>query len=149
MYSNVKDSKVGHGVNIYDFCNIYGCTIGDGTQIGSHVEVQRGAIIGKNCKISSHSFVCDGVTIEDDVFIGHGVMFINDRKPKSRNADGSRQRDGDWILEKTTVKKGASVGSNATILCGVIIGEEAIVGAGSVVTRDVRDKATVKGNPAK
>ena len=149
MYSNLKDSKVGRGVNIYSFCNIYGCTIGDETQIGSHVEIQRGAIIGKNCKISSHSFVCDGVIIEDNVFIGHGVMFINDRKPRSCNSDGTKQQGGDWILEKTTVEKGASVGSNATILCGITIGADSTVGAGSVVTKDVPPNSTVYGNPAR
>lgn len=149
MYSNVKDSKVGTGVNIYSFCNIYGCTIGDETQIGAHVEIQRGAVIGKNCKISSHSFICDGVTIEDGVFVGHGVMFINDRKPKSCNENGTKQKEGDWTLEKTIVKKGASIGSNATILCGITIGTDAIVGAGSVVTKDVPPESIVCGNPAR
>ncbi len=149
MYSNVKDVILGDGVQIYSFCNIYGCSIGDGTKVGSYVEIQRGAKIGKNCKISSHSFVCDGVEIEDGVFVGHGVMFTNDKIPKACNSDGSKQKDGDWKMEKTVVKKGASIGSNATILCGIEIGENAIVGAGSVVTKSVPANTIVKGNPAK
>ncbi len=149
MYSNIKDADLGQGVSIYNFCNIYGCSIGDGTKIGSYVEIQKGAKIGKNCKISSHSFICDGVEIEDEVFVGHGVMFTNDKIPKSCNPDGSKCGDGDWKLEKTLVKRGSSIGSNATILCGIEIGENAIVGAGSVVTKSVLANTIVKGNPAK
>lgn len=132
-----------------DLVNMYGCTIGSGTRIGPFVEVQKNSFIGRNCKISSHSFVCEGVTIEDEVFIGHGVMFTNGRFPHSTNTDGTLQRDGDWELTKTVIKRRASVGSNATIIAGVVIGEGALVGAGSVVTRDVPDYALVVGNPAR
>ena len=149
MYSNVKDTKMGRAVTVHNYVNVYGCEIGERTTLGSYVEVQKNATIGKNCKISSHSFVCEGVTIEDGVFVGHGVMFINDKKPKACNEDGSKQQDGEWQLEKTIVKKGASIGSNATILCGIEIGESAIVGAGSVVTKNVPANTTVYGNPAK
>jgi len=137
------------GVSVHNYVNVYGCEIGGNTTLGSYVEVQKNAKIGKNCKISSHSFVCEGVEIEDEVFVGHGVMFINDKKPKACNVDGSKQRDGDWKLEKTIVRKGASIGSNATILCGIEIGESAVVGAGSVVTKDVPPNSIVYGNPAK
>ncbi len=142
------DVILGKDVKIYAFVNLYGCVIGDESKIGTFVEIQRGARIGSRVKISSHSFICEGVTIEDEVFIGHGVMFINDRYPRSTTTDGSVQNPEDWDLETTVVKRRASIGSNATILCGVTIGENAIVGAGSVVTRDVPDGAIVAGNPA-
>jgi UDP-2-acetamido-3-amino-2,3-dideoxy-glucuronate N-acetyltransferase len=128
--------------------NLYGCTVGSGSRIGTFVEIQRGATIGRNCKISSHTFICEGVTIEDGVFVGHGVMFINDRAPRAVNSDGSLQTDADWNLERTVVKNRASIGSNATILCGVTIGEGALVGAGAVVTRDVPPHTVVAGVPA-
>ena len=140
---------MGRAVTVHNYVNVYGCEIGEYTTLGSYVEVQKNARIGKNCKISSHSFVCEGVTIEDEVFVGHGVMFINDKKPKACNDDGSKQKDGDWTLETTIVRKGASIGSNATILCGIEIGEYAIVGAGSVVTKNVPPNSVVYGNPAK
>lgn len=149
MYSNVKDSVLGLGVVVHSYVNVYGCEIGEDTTLGSYVEVQKNAKIGRNCKISSHTFVCEGVVIKDRVFVGHGVMFINDKKPRSCNSDGSRQEDGDWELESTVVKSGASIGSNATILCGIEIGENAIIGAGSVVTKDVPANTVVYGNPAK
>jgi UDP-2-acetamido-3-amino-2,3-dideoxy-glucuronate N-acetyltransferase len=132
-----------------DLVNLYGCSIGDGTRVGAFVEIQREAAIGRNCKISSHSFVCSGVRVEDGVFIGHGVMFVNDRYPSAVNADGSLQSAADWECVPTFVRARASVGSNATILCGVTIGEQALVGAGAVVTRDVPDFAIVAGVPAK
>ena len=148
MYSNVKDSVLGRGVTVHNYVNVYGCEIGKNTTLGSYVEVQKNAKIGKDCKISSHSFVCEGVVIEDRVFVGHGVMFINDKKPKACNSDGSKQQDGDWKMENTVVKSGASIGSNATILCGIEIGENAIIGAGSVVTKDVPANTVAYGNPA-
>jgi UDP-2-acetamido-3-amino-2,3-dideoxy-glucuronate N-acetyltransferase len=132
-----------------DLVNLYGCTLGQGTRIGPFVEIQKGALIGRNCKVSSHTFICEGVTIEDEVFIGHGVMFTNDRYPRAANLDGSLQTESDWKLEKTIVKRRASVGSNATILCGVTIGEGALVAAGAVVTKNVPDYAIVAGVPAK
>ena len=141
--------KVGENVRIFNFVNAYGCSIDDGSKVGSFVEIQKGSTIGKNCKISSHSFICEGVHIEDHVFIGHNVTFINDRFPKSTNEDGSMQTDEDWTLEETFVRKRASVGSSATILCGVTIGEGALVGAGSVVTKDVPPRTVVAGNPAR
>jgi UDP-2-acetamido-3-amino-2,3-dideoxy-glucuronate N-acetyltransferase len=141
--------KTGKDVRIFNFVNAYGCSIDDGSKIGAFVEIQKGVTIGKNCKISSHSFVCEGVHIEDNVFIGHGVMFTNDLFPHATNADGSPQTEADWNLVETYVKKGASIGSNATILCGITIGENALVGAGAVVTKDVPENTTVVGNPAR
>ncbi len=146
---SINNVLVGEDVKIYDFVNLYGCSIDDGTKVGTFVEIQKGVKIGKNCKISSHTFICEGVEIEDNVFIGHNVTFINDRFPKATNPDGSLQNEADWHLEKTIVKKGASIGSSATVLCGVIIGENAIIGAGSVVTKNVADNTIVAGNPAK
>lgn len=143
------DVKLGQDVQIYNFVNLYGCEIGDGTKIGSFVEIQKGATVGRHCKVSSHSFICEGVSIADDVFIGHGVIFINDKYPRATSADGSLQTEADWQVVKTLVERGASIGSGATILCGVTIGAEAIIGAGAVVTRDVPARATVAGNPAR
>jgi UDP-2-acetamido-3-amino-2,3-dideoxy-glucuronate N-acetyltransferase len=146
-----KDVVLGEGVRIFqpDLVNLYGCEIGDGTKIGAFVEVQRGAAIGRNCKISSHTFICSGVKIEDGVFIGHGVMFTNDRHPRAVNADGSLQTEADWTCIETLVKARCSIGSNATILCGITIGTGAMVGAGAVVTKDVADYAVVAGVPAR
>ncbi len=141
--------KTGKDVRIFNFVNAYGCSIDDGSKVGAFVEIQKGVTIGKNCKISSHSFICEGVHIEDDVFIGHGVMFTNDLFPRATNADGSPQTEADWNLIETYIKKGASIGSNATILCGITIGENALVGAGAVVTKDVPENTTVVGNPAR
>ncbi|MFN3851094.1 MAG: acyltransferase [Spirosomataceae bacterium] len=146
---NLKNVKVGDNVKIYDFVNAYGCEIGDNTKVGTFVEIQKGAIIGKNCKISSHSFICEGVEIEDNVFIGHNVTFINDLFPRATNDDGSMQTEQDWKMEQTYIRKGASIGSSVTILCGVTIGAGSIVGAGSVVTKDIPDNVIVAGNPAK
>ncbi len=143
------DVKLGQDVIIYHFVNLYGCEIGDGTRIGSFVEIQKGAFVGRNCKVSSHTFICEGVTIADDVFIGHGVIFINDKYPRATNADGSPQSESDWKVVETSVGRGASIGSGATVLCGVTIGEYAIVGAGAVVTRDVPAGTSVAGNPAR
>jgi UDP-2-acetamido-3-amino-2,3-dideoxy-glucuronate N-acetyltransferase len=143
------DVKLGKDVKIYAFVNLYGCEIGDETKIGTFVEVQRGVKIGKRVKISSHTFICEGVSIEDEVFIGHSVTFINDRYPRATNEDGSLQTDTDWTLERTLIKKRASIGSGTTILCGLTVGEGAIVGAGSVVTDDVPDGAVMAGNPAR
>jgi acetyltransferase-like isoleucine patch superfamily enzyme len=140
---------LGENVSLQDFVNLYGCRIGDNTKIGPFVEIQRNVTVGRNCKIQSHSFLCEGVTIEDEAFVGHGVMFINDRYPRSATAEGSLQTEADWKVVPTVVKKGASIGSNATILCGVTVGEGAIVGAGSVVTKDVPPRTIVAGNPAK
>ena len=142
------DVKRGRDVKIYAFVNLYGCEIGDESKIGAFVEIQKGVRIGRRVKISSHTFVCEGVTIEDEVFIGHGVMFINDRYPRASTPEGELQTEADWEPVPTIVKKGASIGSNATILCGVTIGEGAIVGAGSVVTKDVPPFTIVAGNPA-
>lgn len=148
-YSRIaSDVKLGRDVKIYAFVNLYGCEIGDESKIGTFVEIQKGAKIGKHVKVSSHSFICEGVTIEDEVFIGHGVMFINDKYPRATTEDGSLQSEADWVCVPTLIKKRASIGSNATILCGVTIGEGALVGAGSVVTRDVPAGAVVAGNPA-
>ncbi|MCR4410350.1 MAG: acyltransferase [Candidatus Saccharicenans sp.] len=143
------DVRLGENVKIFAFVNLYGCTIGDNTKIGTFVEIQKGAVIGKNCKISSHTFICEGVTIEDGVFIGHGVTFINDLYPRATTEEGSLQTEQDWKVIPTLVKKRASIGSGATILAGVTIGEEAIVGAGSVVTKDVPPRTVVAGNPAR
>ena len=143
------DVKLGEGVKIYDFVNLYGCEIGDHSKIGTFVEIQKGAKIGKNCKISSHTFICEGVTIEDDVFIGHNVTFINDMYPRSTVDGGGLQTEADWVCIPTLIKKGASVGSSTTILAGVTVGEKAIVGAGSVVTKDVPQGMIVAGNPAR
>ena len=142
------DVKLGSNVKLSQFINLYGCEIGDDTKIGAFVEVQKNATIGKRCKISSHTFVCEGVSIEDNVFIGHGVMFINDSYPRA-TSDGRLQTEADWKVERTVVKKGASIGSGATVLSNISIGENAIVGAGSVVTKDVPANAIVAGNPAK
>jgi acetyltransferase-like isoleucine patch superfamily enzyme len=141
--------KVGTGVRIFNFVNAYGCEIGDNTKVGTFVEIQKNARIGRNCKISSHSFICEGVEIGDEVFIGHNVSFINDKVPRAANPDGSPQTEADWKVVPTQVRKGASIGTSATILCGVTIGERAVVGAGSVVTRDVPAGAVVAGNPAR
>ena|SRR5437868_6625940 len=142
------DVKLGCDVVIHHFVNLYGCQIGDGSKIGSFVEIQKNARIGRNCKISSHSFICEGVTIEDEVFIGHGVTFINDKVPRATNSKGELQTDDDWKPVPTIVRRGASIGSGATILSGITIGERAVVGAGAVVTKDVPADTTVLGNPA-
>lgn len=150
QFVSIADSvKLGKDVKIFNFVNLYGCEIGDGTKIGTFVEIQKGATIGKNCKISSHTFICEGVHIEDHCFIGHNVTFINDKYPRATTGDGSLQTEADWICEPTFVKRGASIGSSVTILCGLTIGENAIVGAGSVVTKDVPPNSVVAGNPAR
>jgi len=141
--------KLGKDVKIFDFVNLYGCEIGDGTKIGTFVEIQKNARVGKNCKISTHTFICEGVVIEDDVFVGHGVMFINDKYPRSTREDGSLQTESDWKVVPTLIKRGASIGTNTTVLCGVTVGEHAVVGAGSVVTKDVPAKTIVAGVPAR
>jgi acetyltransferase-like isoleucine patch superfamily enzyme len=143
------DVKLGKDVRFSKFINLYGCEIGDESRIGAFVEIQKNAVVGRRCKISSHTFICEGVTIEDHVFIGHGVTFINDSYPRATTPDGALQTASDWKVERTLVKKGASIGSGATILSNLTIGERAIVGAGSVVTRDVPDDAIVAGNPAR
>ena len=144
-----SDVKLGRNVKLSKFINMYGCTVGDDVKIGAFVEIQKNASIGNNCKISSHSFICEGVTIEDAVFIGHSVTFINDMYPRATAAGGQLQTEADWKVDKTVVKKGASIGSGCTILANVTIGEGAIIGAGSVVTKDVPPNAIVAGNPAK
>ena len=143
------DVQLGRDVEVYHFVNLYGCTIGDGTRIGSFVEIQRGASVGRNCKVSSHTFICEGVRIEDEVFIGHGVQFINDKYPRATSGEGRLQTASDWKVEPTHVGRGASIGTGATILGGLTIGERAQIGAGAVVTRDVPPDATVAGNPAR
>lgn len=149
FYQRISDDvKLGSNVRIHDFVNLYGCEIGDDTKIGTFVEVQKGVKIGKCCKISSHSFICEGVTIEDHVFIGHHVVFINDRYPRAVNCNGELQTEADWCAQSTVVKRGASIGSGAVILCNVTLGENAIVGAGSIVTKNVPANAIVAGNPA-
>jgi acetyltransferase-like isoleucine patch superfamily enzyme len=147
--SIAPDVKLGKGVRLSKFINLYGCAIGDETKIGEFVEIQKNAVVGRRCKISSHTFVCEGVTIEDNVFIGHGVTFINDSYPRATTGEGELQSEQDWRVEATLIKRGASIGSGATILSKLVIGENAIVGAGSVVTRDVPPNVIVAGNPAK
>jgi acetyltransferase-like isoleucine patch superfamily enzyme len=144
-----NDVQLGKRVRLGSFINLYGCEIGDDTRVGAFVEVQRGARIGKRCKISSHSFICTGVEIEDDVFIGHGVIFINDRHPRATGTGGLPVTDGEWHLEPIIVKRGASIGSGAVVMCGVVIGESATVGAGALVTRNVQENSLVVGNPAR
>jgi acetyltransferase-like isoleucine patch superfamily enzyme len=149
-FSAVSDDvKLGENVKLGKFINLYGCTIGDNTKIGAFVEIQKNAFIGKNSKISSHTFICEGVSIEDDVFVGHGVVFINDTYPRATNAQGILQTEADWKVERTRVKKGASIGSGATILANITIGENAIVGAGSVVVADIPPNGVAVGNPAR
>ncbi|MGH7913947.1 MAG: acyltransferase [Candidatus Binataceae bacterium] len=144
-----SDVRLGPGVRLSPFVNLYGCEIGADTRLGAFVEVQRDATIGRRCKISSHTFICSGVTIEDEVFIGHGVVFINDRNPRATTEDGAPQTEHDWRMEGTVVRRGASVGSGCVILCGIEIGAHAMIGAGAVVTRDVPPSAVVAGNPAR
>jgi acetyltransferase-like isoleucine patch superfamily enzyme len=146
---NINNVKLGENVKIFDFVNLYGCTIGDNTKVGTFVEIQKNAVIGKNCKISSHTFICEGVHIEDNVFVGHNVTFINDKYPRATNADGALQTEQDWHVEETFIKKGASIGSSSTILSGVTVGENAIIGAGAVVTKDVPSNCIVAGVPAR
>jgi UDP-2-acetamido-3-amino-2,3-dideoxy-glucuronate N-acetyltransferase len=148
-YRMIRDVEFGADVNVYSFTNLYGCSVGDGSRIGTFVEVQAGAAIGANCKVSSHTFVCEGVTIEDGVFVGHGVTFVNDKRPQATADGGALQTAEDWEMLETVVEAGASIGSGATILGGVRIGRGALVGAGAVVTRDVEPGATVVGNPAR
>ena len=148
-FIRLNDVKLGADVKIYSFVNAYGCEIGDESRIGAFVEIQKNVKIGSRCKVSSHTFLCEGVTIEDNVFIGHGVMFTNDKYPRATNADGSPQSEDDWSVVPITVKRGASIGSNATILAGVVIGQGAIVGAGAVVTKDVAPNTIVTGVPAR
>jgi len=143
------DVKLGKNVRLHAFTNLYGCEIGDDVKIGTFVEIQKGAKVGNRCKISSHTFICEGVMLEDEVFIGHNVTFINDRYPRATNVDGALQGEADWACVPTRVKRGASIGSGATLLCGVTVGERALVGAGSVVTRDVPAFSVVAGNPAR
>lgn len=143
------DVKLGRNVRIHGFVNLYGCEIGDETRVGTFVEIQKGAKIGERCKISSHTFICEGVTLEDEVFVGHSVTFINDRLPRATTANGTPQTEADWCCQQTRVKRGASIGSGATVLGGIMIGENALIGAGSVVTKDVPANATVAGNPAR
>jgi acetyltransferase-like isoleucine patch superfamily enzyme len=143
------DVKLGKNVRIYDFTNLYGCEIGDDVKIGTFVEIQKGVRIGSRCKISSHTFICEGVTLEDDVFVGHNVTFTNDRYPRATDGNGRLQTDADWVCIRTLIKRGASIGSGTTLLCGVTVGENAIIGAGSVVTKDVPPEAVMAGNPAR
>ncbi|OGU77925.1 MAG: acetyltransferase [Ignavibacteria bacterium RBG_16_35_7] len=146
---NINNIKLGKDVKIFDFVNLYGCSIDDYSKVGSFVEIQKNASVGKHCKISSHTFICEGVHIEDNVFIGHNVTFINDKYPRATNVDGSMQTESDWKVVKTYIKKGASIGSSSTILCGITVGENSIVGAGSVVTKDVPPNTIVAGVPAR
>lgn len=146
--SIAPDVKLGNNVKLAKFINLYGCSIGDNSKVGAFVEIQKNATVGKNCKVSSHTFVCEGVTIEDDVFVGHGVMFINDKVPRSTSG-GALQTEADWNVVPTVIKKGASLGTNSTIMCGVTVGENAVVGAGSVVLKDVPANTVVAGNPAR
>ena len=148
-YRLINDVEFGEDVVVYSFVNLYGCSIGDGTRIGTFVEIQRGARIGSNCKIQSHTFICDGIDIRDRVFVGHGVMFINDLSPRATADDGSLQTEADWKLVRTVVERGASIGSGAVILGGIRIGAKALIGAGAVVTRDVQPNEIVVGNPAR
>ncbi len=150
LYQRIApDVVLGENVRIFAFVNLYGCVIGDDTKVGTFVEIQKGARIGKRCKISSHSFICEGVVVEDEVFIGHGVTFTNDRYPRATTRDGLMKTDADWKCQSTIVKRGASIGSGVTLLAGITIGERSIIGAGSVVTRDVPPGAVVAGNPAR
>ncbi len=149
MQKIAKDVRLGKDVKIYDFVNLYGCTIGDNTKIGTFVEIQKNTSIGANCKISSHTFICEGVTIEDNVFVGHNVTFINDKFPRATADDGALQTEADWEVIPTIIKKGASIGSSVTLMCNVTVGENAIVGAGAVVTKNVPANTVVAGNPAK
>jgi acetyltransferase-like isoleucine patch superfamily enzyme len=146
---NINNVKLGENVKIFDFVNLYGCSIGDNSKVGTFVEIQKNASIGKNCKISSHTFICEGVHIDDNVFIGHNVTFINDKHPRAANLDGSMQTEADWKVVETYIKKGASIGSSSTIMCGITIGENAIIGAGAVVTKSVPANTIVAGIPAK
>ena len=149
-YQSIADDvQLGKDVKLANFVNLYGCVIDDNTKIGTFVEIQKNAFVGRNCKIQSHTFICEGVTIEDDVFVGHGVTFINDKYPRATNGNGCLQGEADWQVVPTVIKKGASIGSGSTILCNVTIGEKAIVGSGSVVTKDVPPYTIVAGNPAK
>jgi UDP-2-acetamido-3-amino-2,3-dideoxy-glucuronate N-acetyltransferase len=143
------DVKLGQNVAIHAFVNLYGCSIGDDSRVGAFVEIQKNACIGRNVKVSSHTFICEGVTIEDDVFVGHNVSFINDKYPRATTESGAPQTESDWSVIKTVVKRGASIGTSSTILCGITIGENAVIGAGSVVTHDVPANAIVAGNPAR
>jgi acetyltransferase-like isoleucine patch superfamily enzyme len=146
---NINNVRLGENVKIFDFVNLYGCSIGDNSKVGTFVEIQKNASVGKNCKISSHTFICEGVHIGDNVFIGHNVTFINDKHPRAANPDGTMQTEADWKVVETFIKSGASVGSSSTIMCGITVGENAIVGAGAVVTKDVPASTIVAGVPAK
>jgi UDP-2-acetamido-3-amino-2,3-dideoxy-glucuronate N-acetyltransferase len=149
MKNIAPDTTLGKGAKVHNFVNLYGCEIGENTKIATFVEIQKGAKIGKNCKISSHTFICEGVTIEDNVFVGHNVTFINDLFPRATTEDGTLQTDDDWVCVPTLIKRGSSIGSSATLLCGITVGENAIIGAGSVVTKDVPPNTIVAGNPAR
>ena len=149
MKKNINNVSLGENVKIYDFVNLYGCKLGDNTKVGTFVEIQKGASVGANCKISSHSFICEGVHIADNCFIGHGVMFINDKMPRATNENGELQSEADWKCETTYLEENVSIGSNATIMGGVTIGKNSIIGAGSVVTKDVPENVIYAGNPAR